>query len=76
MASNVPEEYKEQAEMVGEKIRERRLSKGWTAAQLGDKSGYTEGYILYVERGDRMPSLKALIDIADAFNIKLQTLLR
>ena len=76
MANRVPDDYKKQVKMIGEKIRERRLSKGWTAAQLGDKAGYSEGYILYIERGDRIPSVKTLIDLAKAFGIKLQTLLR
>jgi len=76
LANNVPEEYKEQVEMVGSKIRKRRLAKGWSAAQLADKAGYTEGYILYIENAQRIPSLKTLIDIAKAFEIKLQTLLR
>lgn len=68
--------YKEELEDIGKKIKERRKGKGWTLNELAERAGCSESYIFKIEKGNRIPSLTMLMDIARAFNIKLETLIR
>ncbi len=56
------------------KIRTMRKRKGWTQAQLAEKSGVSANYIALLERGDRTPSLKLLSRIADALEVKVSSI--
>jgi transcriptional regulator with XRE-family HTH domain len=54
---------------VGNKIRELRLSKGWTQETLAEKAALHWTYIGGVERGERNIGLDNLLKIAHALSI-------
>jgi transcriptional regulator with XRE-family HTH domain len=51
-------------------MKEFRLSHGWTQEELGHRSGYDPVYINMLERGRRNPSIRALVDICQAFGVQ------
>ncbi len=51
-------------------MREYRVNQGWTQEELGYRSGYDPVYINMLERGRRNPSVRALVDICQAFGIR------
>jgi transcriptional regulator with XRE-family HTH domain len=51
-------------------IKEFRVSKGWTQEELGFRSGYDPVYINLLERGHRNPSIRALVDLCQAFGVR------
>ena len=51
-------------------IKEYRVGQGWTQEELGHRSGYDPVYINMLERGRRNPSVRALVDICQAFGIR------
>lgn len=61
---------------MGDKIKKRRLKKGWTCKELGEKAGLSESYIYQLEQADRKASLKTLYKICNAFNIQMSTFFR
>lgn len=46
------------------------MSHGWTQEELGHRSGYDPVYINMLERGRRNPSIRALVDICQAFGVQ------
>jgi transcriptional regulator with XRE-family HTH domain len=46
------------------------VSHGWTQEELGYRSGYDPVYINMLERGRRNPSVRALVDICQAFGVR------
>ena len=46
------------------------MSQGWTQEELGYRSGYDPVYINMLERGRRNPSVRALVDICQAFGVR------
>jgi transcriptional regulator with XRE-family HTH domain len=51
-------------------IKEHRVDKGWTQEELGHRSGYDPVYINMLERGRRNPSVRALVDLCQAFGVR------
>jgi transcriptional regulator with XRE-family HTH domain len=51
-------------------IKEFRVSKGWTQEELGFRSGYDPVYVNLLERGHRNPSIRALVDLCQAFGVR------
>lgn len=51
-------------------IKEFRVSKGWTQEELGFRSGYDPVYINLLERGHRNPSIRALVDLCQALDVR------
>ncbi|RAK10362.1 DNA-binding XRE family transcriptional regulator [Halanaerobium saccharolyticum] len=62
-------------EYIGKKIKEYRKIKDLTQENLGEKAGLHYTYIGQVERGEKEPSLKSLLNIADALDIGVDKLL-
>jgi transcriptional regulator with XRE-family HTH domain len=54
-------------------IKELRVRQGWTQEELGHRSGYDPVYINMLERGRRNPSIRALVDLCQAFGIRPST---
>jgi len=73
---DIPDEYKEHLNNIGEKIKKKREKKGWSQKELAEKAGYSENYINLIENGKRIPHLKTILDIANVFGVTLRTLLR
>jgi len=64
-----------QKKYIGKKIKEYRKTKNLTQEGLGEKAGLHYTYIGQVERGEKEPSLKSLINIADALGVGVDKLL-
>lgn len=64
-----------QREYIGKKIKEYRTLNKLTQERLGEKAGLHYTYIGQVERGEKEPSLKSLINIAEALGVGVDKLL-
>jgi transcriptional regulator with XRE-family HTH domain len=60
--------------LVGKNIQKIRKSKNLSQEELGEMLGLTRNYIGLLERGERNPSLKTLIQIAFVLQIPLKAL--
>ena len=62
---------------LGEKIRFYRQGRGWTLADLAQKSGVSKAYISDLENGTAgKPNIQYIYNIAQAFEITLDELLK
>ncbi|MBQ2943878.1 MAG: helix-turn-helix transcriptional regulator [Ruminococcus sp.] len=59
---------------IGERIKALRKQKGWTQAQLAEKSGVEPSHISHIERGATKLSLPTLINLANTLNATLDEL--
>jgi transcriptional regulator with XRE-family HTH domain len=59
---------------IGDRIRERRIARGWTQDELGEKCELHRTFIGSVERGERNVSILNLRVIAVALRIALAEL--
>ena len=60
--------------MLGSRLKKLRLEQGLTQKQLGDMVNVTKVSICCYEKGERVPSLDTLIDLANALKVDLNTL--
>ncbi len=60
---------------IGARIKLHRRKKHLTQEQLAEKTELSHVYISYLERGERMPRLDAIINIANALNVSTDDLL-
>lgn len=60
--------------MFGQRLKELRLSNGYTQATLADKIGVSEKTIGTWERGTREPSMETTVKLADIFDVTLDYL--
>lgn len=57
------------------KLKEKRESKGWTIADLVERSGVSKPTIIAIEKGRKdAVSTKTLVKIADAFECPVEEL--
>jgi possible transcriptional regulator len=56
-------------------IRELREQNNWTQEQMADKLGITRNGYAKIERGESMPNLERLNDIATLFGVQVTELL-
>ena len=61
---------------LGKRIRESRISKGYTQKDLADRAEIGVVYISEIERGIKMPSLHIFIKIVDALEVSADYVLR
>lgn len=61
---------------LGDQITRMRIRRGWSQIKLADVLGYDERYIRQLEQGSKSPTLRTLINIADAFGIPVSTLIK
>lgn len=61
--------------IIGQRIRESRQRAGMTIEQLAAQCGLTTGYVGNIERAYDLPSLKALLDTANALGVSFDYLL-
>ena len=62
-------------EGIGARIKFHRLKKQLSQEQLAEMAELSNVYISYLERGERKPSLDAIISIANALSISADDLL-
>ncbi len=59
----------------GIELRKLREQKGFSQEKLGFESGYHRTYISQLERGQKSPTLKAILQIANALDAKASNLI-
>lgn len=59
---------------IGARIREVRMEKGMTQAQLAERSGLCRSYIMSIEAGQRNPTVKTVTAIAEALGVSVKEL--
>lgn len=62
-------------EIIRNNIKYYRKQKNFTQEKLSEVSGISKDYLSEIERGKKIPSLKRLIKIAEAFEIDTYKLL-
>lgn len=55
---------------VNEHIQKLRMSRGFTAAELSQKSHISENHIRSIEKGKSQPTVIVLLQLLEALNIK------
>lgn len=66
-------EKKPIALVFGRRLRGLREAKGWTQAELGERSELLYQDISRMERGERIPSFETLLKLADALDEPLDS---
>ena len=61
---------------LGKRIRESRITKGYTQQDLAVKADIGTVYLSEIERGVKMPSLNIFIKIIDALDVSADYILR
>jgi transcriptional regulator with XRE-family HTH domain len=64
------------ANAIGERIRDLRMSAGWSLRELSDKSGVAASTLSTLERGQSMPTVGSLYKLSRAFATTLSELLQ
>lgn len=64
------------AELFGTVIRELREGRGWTQEELAERANMNASYLGFVERGDNVPTLTIIIQIAEGLRVEPGDLLR
>jgi transcriptional regulator with XRE-family HTH domain len=64
------------ASRVGSTIRELRELRGWTQAELADRTGIPYGTIKHYEQASHAPPIKRLREIGKAFDADAASLLK
>jgi transcriptional regulator with XRE-family HTH domain len=61
-------------ELIGERVRRHRTTRGWTLDELADRSGVSRRMLITIEHGDGNPSIATLLRISDALGVGLPVL--
>ena len=64
------------AQIFGQVLREVRKERGLSQESLGFKSGYHRTYISLIERGNKIPTLQTLFNLASALDISPSDLVK
>ena len=62
--------------MVGALLEQIRKDRKMSKTTLSDLTGINVGHLTHIEKGERNPSLKALISICNALKIPYQPIIR
>lgn len=65
-----------EAEKFGRVVRRLREARGFTQEELAERAEISATYIGFVERGDNVPTLTIIIQIASALGTRPSELLR
>ncbi len=57
-------------------VRELREARGWTQEELAEHANMNASYLGFVERGDNVPTLTIIIQIAQGLRVGPEELLR
>ncbi len=63
-------------ELFGQVVRELRDARGWTQEELAERADMNASYLGFVERGDNVPTLTIIIQIAEGLGVSPADLLR
>lgn len=62
-------------QLVGERIKKRRVELGWTQDVLAEKAGISNSFLSDLENGKRSVGADKLLDIARVLNLSLDYLM-
>ena len=62
------------AKSVGRRIRQLRNDKNWSQEYLAEEAGMHRTYLWGIEQGVRNPSIRHLVQIADALGVSVASL--
>jgi len=65
-----------EATKFGAVLRRLREERGLTQEELAERAGVSATYVGFIERGDNVPTLTILLDLASALGISPSDLLR
>jgi len=65
-----------EAEKFGAVVRRLREQRGLTQEELAERAEVSATYIGFVERGDNVPTLSIILQIASALDVRAADLLR
>jgi transcriptional regulator with XRE-family HTH domain len=65
-----------EAEKFGAIVRKLREERGLTQDQLAERAGVSATYIGFIERGDNVPTLTIILQIASALKVRSSDLFR
>lgn len=68
--------WMDEIKQIGQNIRKYRLKKGFSQLDLAASSGFEESSIGRLENGKTNPTIKTLLKIARALDIKLSELVK
>src|SRR5436189_6114987 len=60
---------------IGNRVRTRRVSMGWTLREIADRSGVSSRFLSDLESGKRNISVARLADVARALDVPLISLM-
>ncbi|RYZ17736.1 MAG: XRE family transcriptional regulator [Myxococcaceae bacterium] len=60
---------------LGNSLRRHRLERGWTQAMLAEAAEISINHLSYLERGERLPSVPMLVQLARALQLTASELL-
>src|SRR3954465_329008 len=61
-------------ELIGGRVRQHRMARGWTLDELADRSGVSRRMLITLEHGEGNPSIATLLRISDALGVGLPVL--
>lgn len=62
------------AGVIGGRLRDRRIERGWTLDELAERSGVSRRMVVNVEQGASNPSIATLLRLSDALGVGLPAL--
>ena len=60
---------------LGGALRDLRQGRGWTLAQVEQRTGVSSGFLSQLEHAQRTPTLETLFTLADCYDLLLTELL-
>lgn len=60
---------------LGNSLRRHRMGRGWTQARLAEAAEISINHLSYLERGERLPSVPMLVQLARALHLTASELL-
>jgi transcriptional regulator with XRE-family HTH domain len=64
------------AELFGALVRQLRTERGLTQEALAERTDLSVSYIGFIERGENVPTLTIVLNLADALNVDAADLVR
>jgi XRE family transcriptional regulator, regulator of sulfur utilization len=64
------------AELFGRIVRTHREARGWTQEELAERADMNASYLGFIERGDNVPTLTIIIQLAEGLELAPADLLR
>lgn len=55
--------------VFGETVRKLRATHSWTQEELAERAGMSATYLGFVERGENVPTLTVVFQLADALGV-------